>query len=80
MDGLEQKVQNGLQPLQLCWLFRNPLLGLAEQLGTPCQGWAHTVVPRTHVTYFCHCAQTDLSTGPFLLVPLEGCYRNQNPQ
>lgn len=41
-----------------CWLFPHPLLGLAVQLGTPWQGWAHTLVPRTHFLYFCHCAQT----------------------
>lgn len=53
MDGLEQEVQDGLQPLQpVLFVPSSPLamgLGEAVQLGTPCQGWAHVMVARTHI-------------------------------
>lgn len=83
MDGLEQEVQHGLKPLQVVLVVPSspPAVasGAAVQLGTPCQGWAHIVVPRTHIISATVHRQ-DLSTGSFLLVPLKCCYRNENPQ
>lgn len=90
MDGLEQEMQDGLQPLQpeLVVPSSPPAVGLGEavQPGTPCQGWAHVMVARTHVmvarTHVISATvhRQDLSRGSFLLVPLKCCYRNQNPQ
>lgn len=84
VGGLEQEVQHGLKPLQVVQIVASspPAVGLGEavQLGTPCQGWAHTLVPRTHIFISVTVHRQDLSTGSFLLVPLKCCYRNQNPQ
>lgn len=90
MDGLEQEMQDGLQPLQPVLVVPSspPAVGLGEavQLGTPCQGWAHVMVARTHVmvarahVISATVHRQDLSRGSFLLVPLKCCYRNQNPQ
>lgn len=53
MDGLEQEMQDGLQPLQPVLVVPSspPAVGLGEavQPGTPCQGWAHIMVARTHI-------------------------------
>lgn len=90
MDGLEQEMQDGLQPLQPALVVPSspPAVGLGEavQPGTPCQGWAHVMVARTHVmvarTHVISATvqRQDLSRGSFLLVPLKCCYRSQNPQ